>query len=176
MPVSEYPQALKNDGQAEVALIYWSRTGNTKAMALALVEGLEKGGCSTELLTVKEANPATLDSLVRHAHALLLGCPAMGTEELEATVFEPFFRDLAPHLRDRRLALFGAYGWGDGAWMRTWELRAREMGALLFEESCIVPFEYSMKSRFKTLLGKRETPDLSSCRDFGRRFADFAAM
>ncbi len=48
------------------------------------------------------------------------------------------FETLLPHLRGKRIALFGSYGWGDGEWMRRWEQRVKEAGAILATESLIV--------------------------------------
>ena len=61
----------------------------------------------------------------------------MGAEELEETVFAPMFSAVEPALRDKRIALFGSYGWGDGEWMRSWEQACRNCGAVLACESVI---------------------------------------
>ena len=34
-------------------------------------------------------------------------------------------------LGGKKIALFGSYGWGDGEWMRTWEQRCKDDGAVL---------------------------------------------
>ena len=94
------------------AVIYYSGTGNTQAMAekIASVAG-------AELTTFDEFTPAkTADYDV-----LALGCPAMGAEVLEEEIVQPAFDEMKPLLKGRRVALFGSYGWGDGEWMRTWE-------------------------------------------------------
>ena len=53
--------------------------------------------------------------------AIALGCPSMGAEELEETEFAPMFASCEPCLKDKKIGLFGSYGWGDGEWMRKWE-------------------------------------------------------
>ena len=63
--------------------------------------------------------------------AFALGCPAMGSEELEEDEFGPLFEKLAPSLAGKKVALFGSYGWGDGEWMRTWEDNCRAAGIVL---------------------------------------------
>ena len=99
------------------AVIYWSGTGNTEAMAQAVLDGLNGAGEDAALFSadsVRAADAAQYDKLA-------LGCPAMGAEVLEESVFEPFFTELEPLLSGKKVALFGSYGWGDGQWMRDWQ-------------------------------------------------------
>lgn len=96
------------------AVIYWSGTGNTEAMAQAVLDGLNGAGEDAALFSadsVRAADAVQYDKLA-------LGCPAMGAEVLEESVFEPFFTELEPLLSGKKVALFGSYGWGDGQWMR----------------------------------------------------------
>ena len=109
------------------AVIYWSGTGNTEAMAQAVLDGLNGAGEDAALFSadsVRAADAAQYDKLA-------LGCPAMGAEVLEESVFEPFFTELEPLLSGKKIALFGSYGWGDGEWMRSWEDKCRKDGAEL---------------------------------------------
>ena len=62
----------------KVSIVYWSGTGNTEAMANAALEGAKNAGAEVELLPVSAASADILSS-----DALLFGCPAMGSEELE---------------------------------------------------------------------------------------------
>ena len=55
----------------------------------------------------------------------------MGGEELEETVVEPFFAELAGKLSGKKVGLFGSYGWGTGDWMETWKQRVIDAGANL---------------------------------------------
>ena len=92
------------------AVIYWSGTGNTEAMAQAVLDGLNGAGEDAALFSadsVRAADAAQYDKLA-------LGCPAMGAEVLEESVFEPFFTELEPLLSGKKVALFGSYGWGEG--------------------------------------------------------------
>ena len=45
----------------------------------------------------------------------------MGAEELEEDEFKPFYESVMQSIGDKKVALFGSYGWGDGEWMRNWE-------------------------------------------------------
>ena len=109
----------------KLAIIYWSGTGNTQAMAEAVAEGARKAGADVSLLTCAEVND------ISAYDAVALGCPAMGAEELEESEFLPMLEGIEPALPGKKVALFGSYGWGDGEWMRTWEARCAEKGITL---------------------------------------------
>ena len=111
----------------KVAVVYWSGTGNTEQMANAVVAGAEGKGAEVELLTAADFNA----DKVAEYDAIAFGCPAMGAEELEEGEFEPMFADVEGSLNGKKIALFGSYGWGDGEWMRLWEDRCKEAGAVL---------------------------------------------
>ena len=66
----------------KVSIVYWSGTGNTEAMAEAALEGAKNAGAEVQLLPVAVADESVLQSDI-----LLLGCPAMGSEELEESEF-----------------------------------------------------------------------------------------
>ena len=107
---------------SKVAVIYWSGTGHTEAMAEAVAKGADG-----VLLTCAEVP----EDVAAQYDAFALGCPAMGSEELEEDEFGPLFEKLAPSLAGKKVALFGSYGWGDGEWMRTWEESCRAAGIVL---------------------------------------------
>ena len=85
------------------------------------------------LLTPPEFDASMLDSL----DAVAFGCPSMGAEELEETEFEPMFAACEAKLGGKKIALFGSYGWGDGEWMRNWEERCKNCGAIFACDSVI---------------------------------------
>lgn len=140
---------------SKTAVIYWSMTGNTEAMANAVAEGVRAAGGEADVLSVSDV---TVDQALEY-DKLALGCPAMGAEVLEEMEFEPFFTELESRLSGRNLALFGSYDWGDGQWMREWAARADGAGANVYQgEGLIIHM----------------TPDdagLEQCRQFGRGFA-----
>ena len=108
----------------KTAVIYWSGTGNTEAMANAVLEGMTAAGADAKLLTVDQVNTAELNGYA----AIAFGCPAMGAEELESDEFEPVWDECVPELKGKTVALFGSYGWGDGEWMETWKSEAEDAG------------------------------------------------
>ena len=117
----------------KIAIVYWSGTGNTEAMANAVLEGVQAAGAEGSLLTAAEFTPDALADF----DAFAFGCPSMGVESLEEGEFEPMFQACEPALAGKKLALFGSYGWGDGEWMRNWEDQCRADGAELVCESVI---------------------------------------
>lgn len=138
----------------KIAVVYWSSTGNTEAMAQAVAEGARKAGASAELFTATEFDGGKVDAF----DAIAFGCPAMGAEELEDSEFAPMFESCESKLSGKKIALFGSYGWGDGEWMRTWEETCRGDGAELVCESVIC----------------QETPDAEAeenCRSLGAALA-----
>ncbi len=141
---------------SKTAIIYWSGTGNTEAMANAILKGAQSVNPDTAIFTVSDISPddaATYDTLI-------LGCPAMGAEVLEEDEFEPFFTALESKISGKNVALFGSYGWGDGEWMHNWEERTAAAGAnLIGGEGLII----------------NDMPDddgLEQCSEFGKAAAN----
>ena len=118
---------------SKVAVVYWSGTGNTEAMAASVVEGIKEKGAEAVLLTAAEFDASMMDNF----DAVAFGCPSMGAEQLEESEFEPMFSACEPKLKDKKIALFGSYGWGDGEWMRTWEETCSAAGAVFACDSVI---------------------------------------
>lgn len=142
---------------SKLAVIYWSMTGNTQAMAEAIADGAREAGAQADLFSVDRV---TVDQALEY-DKLALGCPAMGAEVLEEAEFEPFFTALEGRLGGKRVALFGSYGWGDGQWMRDWVQRTQDANANLYQDEGLMI---------------NETPDedgLEQCREFGRGFAKY---
>lgn len=118
---------------SKIAVVYWSGTGNTEAMAKSVAAGARSAGAEVELLTAAEFGPDKLSAY----DAAAFGCPAMGSEQLEEDEFEPMFSACKPALKGKKIALFGSYGWGDGEWMHSWEATAKSYGAHLEREGVI---------------------------------------
>lgn len=118
---------------SKIAVVYWSGTGNTEAMANAVLEGAKDKGADAVLFTSAEFDDSMMDTY----DAVAFGCPAMGDEVLEESEFEPMFSSCEPKLSGKKIALFGSYGWGDGEWMREWEANCKQAGAVLACESVI---------------------------------------
>lgn len=118
---------------SKVAVVYWSGTGNTEAMAAFVAEGAKGKGADVALLTSSEFDVSMMDNY----DAVAFGCPSMGSEQLEESEFEPMFTSCEAKLGGKKIALFGSYGWGDGKWMRNWEETCQSDGTILVCESVI---------------------------------------
>lgn len=118
---------------SKIAVVYWSGTGNTEAMANAVADGAENAGAAVSKFTAPEFSASMVDDF----DAIAFGCPSMGAEQLEESEFEPMFTDCESKLSGKRIALFGSYGWGDGEWMRNWEETCTAAGAVFAADSVI---------------------------------------
>ena len=116
----------------KTAVVYWSGTGNTAAMAELVLEGMREAGADASLIE------CTMVTDLAAYDAIAFGCPAMGSEQLEDSEFEPMFDGVKKSLGGKAVALFGSYGWGDGEWMRSWEDDCRAAGISLACESVLV--------------------------------------
>lgn len=140
---------------SKVAVVYWSSTGNTEAMANAVAEGAKAAGADVCLMEAEAFSEAQIGEY----DAIAFGCPAMGDEVLEETEFEPMFESCEAKLSAKNVGLFGSYGWGDGQWMRDWEERCKAKNIELRADSVIC----------------QEMPDeagLEECRALGKTLAE----
>mgnify|MGYP002624039880 CR=1 FL=1 len=118
---------------SKIAVVYWSGTGNTEAMANAVLDGVREAGAEGTLFTASEFDA----SMMGEFDAIAFGCPSMGDEQLEDSEFEPMFDACRANLSGKPIALFGSYGWGGGEWMRTWEAACDADGANRVTDSVI---------------------------------------
>lgn len=112
---------------SKIKVVFWTGSGNTEAMANAIVEGINGAGKEGESVFVTDITPGDLAKDTVYA----LGCPAMGAEVLEENDMEPFVTALESEVAGKNIALFGSYGWGDGEWMREWVSRMTAAGATI---------------------------------------------
>ncbi|MBQ9022828.1 MAG: flavodoxin [Eubacterium sp.] len=139
---------------SKVAVVFWSGTGNTQAMADAVADGAKGAGADVDVFGPSDFSK---DQLADY-DGIAFGCPAMGAEVLEESEFDPMFTDLEGSLSGKNIALFGSYGWGDGQWMRDWEDRAKGAGAVL-KADCVMANEYP------------QDDDLAACKALGAALA-----
>lgn len=86
---------------SKVAIVYWSGTGNTEAMADLFEEGITNAGGEASLIQCSSFS----SSDVSDYDAFAFGCPAMGDEELEDTEFEPMYDEVEPVLDGKKVVL-----------------------------------------------------------------------
>ena len=118
---------------SKVAVVFWSGTGNTEAMADKVAEGAKEAGAEVSVFSAEDFSADKVEEF----DGLAFGCPAMGDEELEDTIFEPMYAACEPKLAGKKVGLFGSYGWGDGEWMHNWEDTCKEDGAVLVADGVI---------------------------------------
>ena len=106
----------------KVAVVYWTGSGNTEAMAAAVAEGAETKGATVEQILAADFSLSAAEEYDAYA----FGCPAMGAEELEDSEFQPMWDEVKGSLGDKKVVLFGSYGWGNGEWMDAWKEDAEE--------------------------------------------------
>ena len=135
----------------KVAVVFWSGTGNTAAMADAVALGAKGAGADVSVFGPSEFNA----DRAAEFDGIAFGCPAMGAEVLEEFEFEPMFADVENALAGKKIGLFGSYGWGDGAWMRDWEDRCVSAGIRLCADPVMANYAPSES-------------DIEACKALGR--------
>lgn len=139
---------------SKVAVVFWSSTGNTEAMAEAVAQGVKNAGSEADLINCNDFSSAK----VADYDAFAFGCPSMGAEQLEDTEFEPMWDEVKTNLGDKKVVLFGSYGWGEGEWMQDWEQQCKDLGLNLAHDFVIC----------------NETPDddgIAACQELGKSLA-----
>ncbi len=139
----------------KLAIVYWSGTGNTETMANCIAEGAREAGAEVELLGPADFSADRLSAY----DVVAFGCPAMGSEVLEESEFDPMFSSIEGSLGGKRIALFGSYGWGDGQWMRDWCARCESANANLYDEAGL------------TVNDAPDADAQDTCRELGRKLA-----
>lgn len=103
-------------------------------MATLIGEGARQAGLE---VATKPVGKSRIED-VKDSDLVLLGCSAMGVEEIDSSEMEPYIRKNEEAFADKRVALFGSYGWGEGEWMEDWEVMMTDMGARIEKDSLII--------------------------------------
>ncbi|MFV0465766.1 MAG: flavodoxin domain-containing protein [Lachnospiraceae bacterium] len=133
-------------------IIYWSGTGNTELMADLIQQG---SGADK-----KPVGECTASDLTEY-DLIILGSPATGVEEIDTTEMEPFINENSQYFKNKSIALFGSYSWGEGDWIKTWEDRMLDLGGNILVESLVV----------------NEVPEgesIDDCMEFGKKLRQLA--
>lgn len=131
----------------QAIVIYYSSTGNTKLMAEAIALGAKA--------KIYEVSEVAKD-LVKEADLVILGCPAMGADDLEESEFRPFYEEIAGELLYKKVAFFGSYEWNEGGpWMDNW-----------LEDACHKGISVTANLR---IYGTPSADDLVECQKFGQK-------
>ena len=100
---------------SRIAVVYWSGTGHTEAMANKVAEGASSAGGDVTVLTASEFHASMMDDF----DSIAFGCPSMGAEQLEESEFEPMFQECTSKLsgKKNRAVRF--------LWMGRWRVDAK---------------------------------------------------
>ena len=83
---------------SQIAVVYWSGTGNTEAMAQKVAEGARGAGAETQLFTACEFDASKMDEF----DAIAFGCPSMGRRTAGRQRVRADVRRLPRELRAKR--------------------------------------------------------------------------
>lgn len=139
----------------KILIVYYSRSGNTKKMATAIVEGAK----TVSGVEVEIKNYESPEKLVNF-DAILIGAPTYHhgmTNNVKNFLEEIAFHNVT--LKDKIGAAFGSYGWSG------------EAPRLVLE---VMKFKFEMKVIDSPLLIKY-APDLEGleqCKKFGKKIAE----
>lgn len=111
----------------KTAVIFYSSTGNTEAMAEAAAVGARSAGAEVLLAPVADVDAETVGT---QYDCILLGCSAWGVEVIEEAQMKPFTDRLKPFLKGKRMGVFGSCGWSRGAWLNSWEAELHFAGGV----------------------------------------------
>lgn len=107
----------------KVSIIYWSNGGNVEVLASTIAESAEKHGA---IVTIKHVQNATIED-VTEADAVAFGSPSMDNNKIEQHEMEPFIKEFEFLQNDnKKLVLFGSYGWDDEQFMKDWIVRMKD--------------------------------------------------
>lgn len=107
----------------KVSIIYWSNGGNVEVLANTIAESAKMHGA---VVTIKHVQDATIED-VTTADAVAFGSPSMDNNRIEQHEMEPFIKEfkLLPN-NNKKVVLFGSYGWDDGQFMKDWVVRMKD--------------------------------------------------
>lgn len=121
----------------KISIIYWSNGGNVEVLANSIAECAEKH--NSEVI-IKHVCDATIED-VTDADAVAFGSPSMDNNRIEQHEMEPFINQfkLLPN-NQKKIVLFGSYGWDDGKFMDDWIQRMNDynfnvVGSIAVKES-----------------------------------------
>lgn len=140
----------------KVAVIYYSATGNTEAMAEAVAVGAKSTGAEVLLAPVSDVDPVEIGNTYHH---IILGCSAWGVEVIEEAQMKPFCNKLKLYLKGKIMGIFGSCGWSRGAWLNSWYNELHFAGAS-FPVQPLLAYGYP------------DEPSLKKCEELGKKVAE----
>lgn len=109
----------------KVSIIYWSNGGNVEVLANSILEGIKYENAEVK---VKYVSDATIEDVIE-SDTIAFGSPSMNNNGIEQEEMEPFIDKLkALTNNNKKLVLFGSFGWDDGKFMSDWVQRMKDYG------------------------------------------------
>ena len=142
--------------EAGITLIYGSMYGNTEAMMNAVAQGISRVGVPLEIFDAARTDVSYILPSLWTKAGVMVGAPTY-----EGTLFPPVARVLEmavlKRVLNKRVAMFGSYGWSGGA--------------LRHLKKIIEPVRWELVDSFEFAGGPTEE-DLKKGEEFGARFAE----
>ena len=109
----------------KISLVYYSATGNTESMAKAIEEGIVEAGGK---VTVYKSNAMNKDDILS-SDVIVMGSSATGSEVIDESDLLPFMEEDGSKFKDKKVYIFGSYGWGGGEYADNWKAQLEGFGA-----------------------------------------------
>ncbi len=145
-------------GPAEVGvtLVYGSMYGNTETMMTAVAQGISGAGVPVEIFDVGRTHVSYILPSLWTKAGVMIGAPTY-----EGTLFPPMAQALEvavhKHVRNKKVARFGSYGWSGGAQKHF--------------EKIVEPAKWELVDSFE-FTGAPTREELKKGEAFGARFAE----
>lgn len=114
----------------KIGVFYFTTTGNTLMLAQQIKKSFSELNSDVDLVAVSGAD---LNIINPDYDLFCLGCSAQGNEELDDNDFLVFFNHIKPYLINKKVMLFGSYGWGNAEYMSNWQKQLSDMGVIVVE-------------------------------------------
>lgn len=118
----------------KISIVYYSFTGNVYRMLNSFLKGLEEEN-EKEFKVYKVAEVKDEDaSEIFSSEIIVLASPANAAEEIEKQYFQPFVEKNLEKFRNKKIFLFGSYGWGGGKYLKDFSEKLKKVGAEVDED------------------------------------------
>ncbi len=152
----QWAQYATTPGDLGVTLVYGSMYGNTEAMMNAVAEGISQAGLPVDVYDAARTHVSYILPSLWTRRGVMIGAPTY-----EASLFPPVAEVLrmagAKRMLNKKVALFGSYGWSGGAQRECEQI----VESLKWEWVDVMQFQ-----------GAPTSESLRQGEAFGRRFAE----
>jgi len=151
----KWAEYADNGGDPGITLIYGSMYGYTEKMMNAVAQGISREGVPVQIFDAARTHVSYILPSLWTNHGVMVGAPTY-----EVSLFPPVAQalDVAvhKHVRFKKVARFGSYGWSGGAQKHF--------------ERIIAPAKWDLVDSFE-FVGSPCSSELKEGEEFGARFA-----